>query len=254
MVKRVRDLDRRFPMGVIPAGGKYFPARSPWSDPSKRLIGSASFGEFRQYVLSEDRTLDRLVDRAGYTPIADDQIDPDVAQAAAEAIIDNLSDDMINRLVPSPAAIDGELAELLRSGGADLREADRTERVAVLASQSLPAVLLKQTTVKRSVAAQLLRVSLETIESLRRTGALVVTAEGVPRFQFTDDFSQLVPHLTEVLPVLPSGLDAPAIEEWFTTASEDFWIDDGPTSIRLWLCSGGAAEPVIAAAKSLLIT
>jgi len=252
MVKHARDLGPRSRPGVVPTAGRFFPARSPWTRPRASVTQSALFEEFRRSVLSEDRQLDRLVERSAYTPIADSRVDPDLIRIATEALAENLSEEVVASLVPSPADVEPELAELLSSGGADLRPASHQERVSVLTGQGLSSALLKTTTVKRSVAAQLLGVGLETIDQLAKSGAIVTTDEGLPSFQFTDDYSGLIPHLAEVLPFLPSDFDAEAIEEWFTTASEDFWLGDGPTSIRLWLCAGQAVDPVIAAAKSVL--
>lgn len=255
MVKYVGDLthaSRR--RGLIPTAGKYFPARSPWTDPNKRIVDSGLFSEFRRQVLSQDRTLDRLIERSAYTPVADTRVNLELVRRTTEAIVEDLSEEPVAGLVPSPAEIDPELAQILESGGADLSPADHHERVSALTSRNLSKILVNQTTVKRSAAAHLLGISLERIEQLARNGALIVTSEGVPRFQFTDDYSKLVPHLTEVLPLLPSDMDAAAVEEWFTAVSEDFWLEDGPTSARLWLCAGQPVEPVLAAAKSALIS
>lgn len=72
----------------------------------------------------------------------------------------------------------------------------------------------------------------------------------LPRFQF--DNGAEIPHLGEVLRVLPADLHPRSVEGFLAVPQPELTAPDGePTSPREWLRSGGPAAPVVALAESL---
>lgn len=72
----------------------------------------------------------------------------------------------------------------------------------------------------------------------------------LPRFQF-DDAGHEVPHLGQVLRVLPPDLHPRAVEGFLTSPKPELVVDGEPRTPRDWLLSGGSADPVVALATSL---
>ena len=74
----------------------------------------------------------------------------------------------------------------------------------------------------------------------------------LPRFQF-DDAGGEVPHLGQVLRVLPPDLHPRAVEGFLTSPKPELIADGEPRAPRDWLLSGGSADPVVALAASLAV-
>jgi hypothetical protein len=72
----------------------------------------------------------------------------------------------------------------------------------------------------------------------------------LPRFQF-DDAGHEVPHIGQVLRVLPPGLHPRAVEGFLNSPKPELMSDGEPHTPRDWLLSGGPADPVVALATSL---
>jgi hypothetical protein len=72
----------------------------------------------------------------------------------------------------------------------------------------------------------------------------------LPRFQF-DDAGHEIPHIGQVLRVLPPGLHPRAVEGFLTSPKPELMSDGEPRTPRDWLLSGGPADPVVALATSL---
>lgn len=72
----------------------------------------------------------------------------------------------------------------------------------------------------------------------------------LPRFQF-DDSGHEVPHLGQVLRVLPPDLHPRAVEGFLASPKAELMADGEARTPRDWLLSGGPVDPVLALATSL---
>jgi hypothetical protein len=74
----------------------------------------------------------------------------------------------------------------------------------------------------------------------------------LPRFQFTDDLSAVVPNFVQVAPHLVDIYPL-AVANWFTLPDDDLRVgeDETPVSPRIWLLEGRDPAPVVESATWL---
>jgi hypothetical protein len=75
----------------------------------------------------------------------------------------------------------------------------------------------------------------------------------IPRFQFADG-GTLLPHLKDVVQVLPEDLHPLAVHRWFTSDCVDLWVDEleRTASPKQWLLRGEPLESLLHIAKNLV--
>lgn len=171
---------------------------------------------------------------------------------------------VVSEMVPLPLLRNPRLelteaeAAALERGGFSLEPIDSMEPDDPIMHTAAMYATLLATSLSVPEAARILGVETSRVRQqlIARTlyGIKDVGTWRLPRFQFNDDLTGLVPGIRRILPHLSRSLHPVAVYTWFTSSDPDLVSDENEEialSPRDWLRSGRSPAPVAELAASL---